>query len=60
MYFVLTSYTSYPPPPTLLIRRYGSRDMLSGKPNGTFLVRPKGNVEESSTMLCHTHTIDIV
>ncbi|XP_064386508.1 phosphatidylinositol 3-kinase regulatory subunit gamma-like [Halichondria panicea] len=42
------------------ISRDGSRDMLTGKSNGTFLVRPKGNVEESSTMPCHTHTIDIV
>ncbi len=53
MYFAMSSSHH-------LLRRDGSRDMLTGKLNRTFLVRPKGNVEESSTRPCHTHTIDIV
>ena len=44
-------------------RRDESRDMLTGKPNGTFLVRPKvqgGGVEPHITTPTHSHTIDIV
>ena len=34
--------------------------MLTGKANGTFLVRPKANVDEQPGHPSHTHTIDIV
>ncbi len=44
-----------------VFRRDESKGMLMGKPNGTFLVRPKGNVDESViTAPTHSHTIDIV
>lgn len=44
------------------LRREDSRDMLNGKPNGTFLVRPKGGLSEDTpiTTPTHSHTIDIV
>ena len=43
-------------------RRESSRDTLVGKPNGTFLVRPKGVApdEVPASEPLHCHTIDIV
>ena len=46
---------------SLLFRREGSRDILSGRPNGTFLVRQKGPTDEIPlTAPTHSHSIDIV
>ncbi|CAI8001482.1 Phosphatidylinositol 3-kinase regulatory subunit gamma [Geodia barretti] len=42
------------------VTRESSKDILSGKANGTFLVRPKPNVPTSSVDPVHCHTIDIM
>ena len=42
------------------IRRENSRDILQGKANGTFLVRPKADVRPNGTDPVHCHTIDIM
>ena len=43
-----------------ICRREGSKDILTGKANGTFLVRPKQNAPASTTDPVHCHTIDIM
>jgi hypothetical protein len=42
------------------VTRESSKDILSGKANGTFLVRPKPNVQTSLVDPVHCHTIDIM
>ncbi len=50
---------NHPPPSEMVLETR----MLTGTPNGTFLVRPKGIVHGgvfNQVLSCHTHTIAIV
>ena len=43
-----------------ILFREEAKQLLIGRPDGTFIIRPAGKVSVESEGIVHTHTIDIM